>query len=325
MSPHRCPHEGRQAGAQAEAVDVEGAGGASRGALVGLPSARRRRCQVIGTAGSQPLPLRARAAFGPELFAVVRPVLRPARRRVLEELLAAHRTPSADLQRRAVRAGIPLHNEVLVLAIEVDESAQRWAWLRATRIATDRSATVGTVGGRLVVIDADGDPHAAAAAWAAGIQSQGGARPTIGIATGAIGAVGIRAAHRDASAALSILLALERTGSSATSAELGFSGQMLVHARPGELAEFLGRTLGAVKAYDAERAAELLPTLDAVLTHEGHHANAARSLGIHVNTLYQRLERLDEVLGEGWRDSDRRLELHLAVRLHSVEQKLDRA
>ena len=244
---------------------------------------------------------------------------------ILEELLAAHRTPSADLQRRAVRAGIPLHNEVLVLAIEVDESAQRWAWLRATRIATDRSATVGTVGGRLVVIDADGDPHAAAAAWAAGMQSQGGARPTIGIATGAIGAAGIRAAHRDASAALSILLALERTGSSATSAELGFFGQMLVHARPGELAEFLGRTLGAVKAYDAERATDLLPTLDAVLTHEGHHANAARSLGIHVNTLYQRLERLDEVLGEGWRDADRRLELHLAVRLHSVERKLDRA
>ena len=244
---------------------------------------------------------------------------------ILEELLAAHRTPSADLQRRAVRAGIPLHNEVVVLAIEVDESAQRWAWLRATRIATDRSATVGTVGGRLVVIDADDDPHAAAAAWAAGMQSQGGARPTIGIATGAIGAAGIRAAHRDASAALSILLALERTGSSATSAELGFFGQMLVHARPGELADFLGRTLGAVKAYDAERATDLLPTLDAVLTHEGHHANAARSLGIHVNTLYQRLERLDEVLGEGWRDADRRLELHLAVRLHSVEQKLDRA
>ena len=108
--------------------------------------------------------------------------------------------------------------------------------------------------------------------------------------------------HRDAARALNILLALDRAGSSASVAELGIFGQMLGHAGAGELRGFLTRTLGPVQAYDTSRGTDLLATLEAFLAETGQLANTARRLGIHINTLYQRLARLDEVLGADWRD-----------------------
>ena len=98
---------------------------------------------------------------------------------------------------------------------------------------------------------------------------------------------------------------------------------MLGRADDGDLRAFLTRTLGAVKAHDAGRGTDLWRTLEGFLVESGHLANTARRLGIHINTLYQRLERLDEVLGVGWRESDRRLELHLAVRLDALQRQLD--
>ena len=150
-------------------------------------------------------------------------------------------------------------------------------------------------------------------------------RPTIGVAGGAMGADDVRTSHRDAARALNILLALDRAGGSASMAELGIFGQMLGHAGAGELRAFLTRTLGPVQAYDASRGTDLLPTLEAFLAETGQLANTARRLGIHINTLYQRLARLDEVLGADWRESDRRLELHVAVRLRALQRELEPA
>lgn len=241
---------------------------------------------------------------------------------LLEELLTERGAPSAELQRRAVRAGIALNAELVVLVIALDESAERWAWLRAAQTAKQRRAVVGTVSGRVVVIEAASDAAAVADAWSAAMRTGDQNPPTIGAAAGAGGAEGTRASHRDALRALNILLALGRSGSWATIADLGFFGQMLGLSGQTDLRSFLDRTLGAVKAYDSRKGAELLPTLEAFLTEGGHHANSARVLEIHINTLYQRLDRLDQVLGEGWRESDRRLELNVAVRLDAIEQHL---
>jgi sugar diacid utilization regulator/GAF domain-containing protein len=243
---------------------------------------------------------------------------------VLEELLAQQGVASPDLQRRAGRAGIALQTEHVVLVFALDASGERWAWLRATQTAQQRHAVVCTVDGHIVVIEAGSDADAVAGAWSAAMRTADGDPPTIGAASGAPGAEGLRTSHRDAGRALNILLALGREGAWATLAELGIFGQMLGRSGEGDLRSFLQRTLGAIKAYDSNRGTDLLPTLSEFLGESGHLANSARGLGIHINTLYQRLDRLDAVLGEGWRDSDRRLELHLAVRLDALERQIDR-
>jgi sugar diacid utilization regulator len=243
---------------------------------------------------------------------------------LLEELLAEHHAADPELHRRAVRAGIPLDRELVVLVIDLAESAKRWAWLRAVQAAHRRKAVVGTVGGRIVAIEPGTDASESRAGWSAELRGAEGAAPTIGAAGDALGAEGLRTAYRDAVRALDLLLALGRTGTSATIAELGFFGQMIGRAGPDDLRVFLERALGPVIEYDHERGTDLLTTLAAVLSQGGHLANSARTLGIHINTLYQRLERLDQILGDRWRESDRRLELHLAVRLRALQAQLDR-
>jgi sugar diacid utilization regulator/GAF domain-containing protein len=243
---------------------------------------------------------------------------------LLEELLT-ERVAGVELRRRAVRAGIALDTEHVVLVVAPHASGERWAWLNAARSAAQRHAVVGTVGGRIVVIEEGHDGAGVAQIWSDLLRAPDGSRPTIGVAGGAMGADDVRTSHRDAGRALNILLALDRAGGSASVAELGIFGQMLGHAGAGELRAFLTRTLGPVQAYDASRGTDLLGTLEAFLAETGQLANTARRLGIHINTLYQRLARLDEVLGADWRESDRRLELHVAVRLEALQRELEPA
>jgi DNA-binding PucR family transcriptional regulator len=76
--------------------------------------------------------------------------------------------------------------------------------------------------------------------------------------------------------------------------------------------------VGAVLDYDAARGTELLATLEAYLACGGNHAQTAAALYIHVNTLYQRLDRITRLLGEGWRHGDTALQVHLACKLHKL-------
>jgi sugar diacid utilization regulator len=244
---------------------------------------------------------------------------------LLEELLTERVAGGVELRRRLVRAGIALDTEYVVLVVAPHSSGERWAWLTATRSAAQRHAVVGTVAGRIVVIEQGRDASGVAQIWSDLLRAPDGSRPTIGVAGGAMGANDVRTSHREAGRALNILLALDRAGGSASVAQLGIFGPMLGHAGAGELRAFLTRTLGPVQAHDARHGTDLHPTLEAFLVETGHLANTARRLRIHINTLYQRLARLDEVLGADWRESDRRLELHVAVRLEALQRELEPA
>ena len=64
----------------------------------------------------------------------------------------------------------------------------------------------------------------------------------------------------------------------------------------GRLDAFVDTTLGPVLNADSIRH-QLLGTLDAYYQCLGNRAQAARRLGIHINTLYKRLDRLNELVG----------------------------
>ena len=70
--------------------------------------------------------------------------------------------------------------------------------------------------------------------------------------------------------------------------------------------------------YDAEHQRDLAATLETYLQQARHHARTCVVLHIHPNTLYQRLDRVTEVLGPRWKEPDRALELQVALRLHRL-------
>ena len=63
------------------------------------------------------------------------------------------------------------------------------------------------------------------------------------------------------------------------------------------------------------RGVPLVETLEAFLEHSCRHGATSAALGVHANTLYQRLETIGRVLGPEWREPGRRFEIQLMLRL----------
>lgn len=83
------------------------------------------------------------------------------------------------------------------------------------------------------------------------------------------------------------------------------------------LATFLDSTIGPVLQHDRRRGTTLAETLLAYFD-GGQNARAtAARLGIHVNTMRQRLTTLETLVGP-WNDSRRGLEIHVALRLWRI-------
>jgi len=88
------------------------------------------------------------------------------------------------------------------------------------------------------------------------------------------------------------------------------------------LRSFLDQTIGAVRAYDQERGAELLATLRVYIRSGDSATRTARVLNFHPNTIFQRLDRLNTVLGDDWRDEERLFRIAMAVRLDELRERL---
>ncbi|HEY4277884.1 MAG TPA: PucR family transcriptional regulator [Conexibacter sp.] len=80
-----------------------------------------------------------------------------------------------------------------------------------------------------------------------------------------------------------------------------------------ELAALVERRLGALIAHDRRRRHALLPTLEELCANGGHKAQTARALHLNRQALYQRIERIERLLGVDLADPRELLTLHLAL------------
>lgn len=85
------------------------------------------------------------------------------------------------------------------------------------------------------------------------------------------------------------------------------------------LRAFIADRLGPLlEATPERRRRELLHTLETYLRHAGRKTPAAHDLHLERQSLYHRLDRLQQLLGVDWHDGDELLELHLAVRARQL-------
>jgi DNA-binding PucR family transcriptional regulator len=144
------------------------------------------------------------------------------------------------------------------------------------------------------------------------------AMPTTGLAAGAGGPAGVRASHEEARQTAALLIALDRAGSCAASDDLGLYRSLFSRSGRADLTAFVRATIGPLLDYDGDRHRDLAVTLETYLELARHHARTCEALHIHANTLYQRLDRITEVLGAQWKEPGRALELQVALRLHRL-------
>ncbi|SMH47222.1 helix-turn-helix domain-containing protein [Mesorhizobium australicum] len=82
---------------------------------------------------------------------------------------------------------------------------------------------------------------------------------------------------------------------------------------------FLRSTIGSLIEHDERRKSQLAATLLAYLDAGRSAQKAAEMLGIHVNTMRQRLDTIS-LINPDWADPSKTLEVHIALRLHILGQ-----
>jgi len=85
-----------------------------------------------------------------------------------------------------------------------------------------------------------------------------------------------------------------------------------------EIREFHDETLTSLLTYDQQHGADLIRTLQAFFRANCSPKEAAAILTVHRNTVLYRLDRIGEITGLDLDDSDIRLRLQIALRIHTA-------
>ena len=196
--------------------------------------------------------------------------------------------------------------------VEADVAARA-----AVRAARASGGLVGVHDGHVVLVARPDDgPVAVGEALARSVATTGGTA-TVGVAAGPPDALGsgLSAAYAEAARCAEVLVVLGRSGEVSDPAGLGVARLVLGGGGPEALTDFVEDVLGPVLAWDESRGSALCRTVEAWFAAGGSPSGAATRLHVHPNTVAQRLARVDELLGRGWREPARALDVQLALRV----------
>jgi hypothetical protein len=217
--------------------------------------------------------------------------LPPGRPRFVIEAVPIKKTPASEWSgglEREIRSAFPhsfldLSSGSLRAAVQVDSEGP----------ATVRTALAGLDG------------------------KQAPAGMAIGVSEARTGVDGLAAALREARDAAKVAAHLELDGEALLYRDSGAYRYLIGLMDGGGLQDHLRRPIEILADYDRERGAHLLATLDDYLSNGRSLASTARNLYIHVNTLRQRLDRIEELSGLSIAQEDL-LALQLAVKLGRI-------
>jgi GAF domain-containing protein len=118
---------------------------------------------------------------------------------------------------------------------------------------------------------------------------------------------------------LGLLRGLAQTGRVVFERSMSMYALVFADKRGDAIGAFIDATIGPVLDYDNSNNSQLAPTLLAYLDAGRSLQKAADQLGIHVNTMRQRLDRIAQLNSTG-SDPAQALETHLALRMHVLKQ-----
>ncbi len=72
--------------------------------------------------------------------------------------------------------------------------------------------------------------------------------------------------------------------------------------------------------YDSARGTDRVATLERWFDTGGSAVAAGRAMHVHANTVTQRLDRVSSLIGTGWRDPARSLDVRLALRIERLRR-----
>lgn len=283
---------------------------------LGLLLLRRER---LGDADIRTL---ERAAMVTALLMVSERAVDEANNRLRDELLSevmrASESEFEALRRRARLLGVDLDGPHVLVVTSVGRQIsdrERARDVVASYVLQARGL-FGHYGENFIALVPGSDPPEVGTALADRLQANAHAPATLGLAGPVWHLADIPGAAAEAERCVHGLIALGRCGEVAEASDLGVYGLLLCGDTSSDrLHAFVANTLEKVLIYDASNGTRLLETMETYFDMDCHAAQAAERLYIHSNTLYQRLDRIDRLLGAAWRSGDRALQTRLAIKL----------
>ncbi|MFD6494125.1 helix-turn-helix domain-containing protein [Streptomyces sp. NPDC059944] len=235
---------------------------------------------------------------------------------LITDLLTAPDRDPAGLVARGRRLGFGLERPHIVLVARTGGEARgRLADAAVQYLFGGGGVSAEHEAAVVLLLPSDGTgPGQAARLAAAQLGQLIGAPVTVAGAGPAAGPRAIADAHTEGVRCLRALRVLDRAGQGASVAELGFLGVLLGDHH--DVDGFVTATLGPLLDYDSQRGTQLVRTLRAYFDCGGSLTRAKEELHVHVNTVVQRLDRVQALLGPDWNSPEQALELQLALRLH---------
>lgn len=241
---------------------------------------------------------------------------------LLDDLLSFGPRDAEGLHRRACLLGVDLDRPHVLVVVRLSDKGERQsaAATLAGLAAEQRGLAAEYRGDALLVLPAGEaeDPGDLAHRTLARLQPTLRSPVTAGAAGPSSTVTGLRDAYADAVRCVDLLTVLGRQGEAASARELGVYALLFSQAGREEVQGFVQRALGEVIRYDQAHGTTLVETMYAFFACDRSLARAAEALFIHVNTLYQRLDRVAQLVGSEWRRGDPALQMHLALQLHRL-------
>jgi DNA-binding PucR family transcriptional regulator len=247
---------------------------------------------------------------------------RRVRGELLDDLLTARGRDAAALRRRAEMFGADLDVDHAVVVAHVEDAERHRVAQAAAALASDLGGLGGEHNGEAVLLVPGCTAVDAARLVSERLRAVMAQPVTAGASGPASGPGALAESYTEAHRCLRVLRAVAAPGAAAAAQELGVYALLLSETGREDLAVFLDRRLGPLLDYDRRRRTDLVGTLEAYFEAGYNHARAAAALHVHVNTLYQRLERIGRLIGADWQEPENALQVHLAVRLHRLQVQL---
>ena len=223
---------------------------------------------------------------------------------------------------RADHHGVDLSRPLALMLVEMDGPSAGYAARRFRTMRPLANALVDDLDGTLVILcGATGaiDARQTVSAWARG-ELRAAHRGVLSRPIG--GPAEIPALYATLSRALPVLGRIGVQGQIVNQNELALYSTLFETHDQASLTSFLEATIGPLISQDRKRSAELAPTLLSYFDNNQNAKTTAQRLGIHVNTVRQRLASIETLLGH-WGNATRALEIHIALRLWQLSAGAD--
>lgn len=227
------------------------------------------------------------------------------------DLCRAKHDELGALAERFERAGVRSGNAHVIAVVQCRAGTGK-ADLRRLRDVLRADGMAGVVEDQVVVLVPGEDPQRVAQRLL--MRSRRAADEALVVVDGpASDVVDLRAAYDAARRTARVLTSVGRTSGAVAAESFGLLGVLLDNANEDELRMALKRLLRPVRQMRNHE--EYMRTAEVFLASGCRPGRAAERLQVHINTLYHRLARIDEVIGDEWREGDAALQLQLALRV----------